>query len=124
MRPLILKIFNSPSLPLGSTAGYFMIMQRHEILGQYTGNCYDPVVIVHEVSQHRGFVLGNEAPGVMKRTSAFLKPDQLTIGLTHSDQIFGFRKWLKPGEPWESTWVFTRLFMTILMTLMPCSTAR
>lgn len=83
---------------------------RMKSLGQYTGNCYDPVVIVHEVSMHRGFVLGNEAPGVMKRTSAFLKPNQLAVGLTHPDQTFGFRKWLKPGEPWESTWVFTALY--------------
>lgn len=80
---------------------------RQKSLGQYTGNCYDPVVIVHEVNNHRGFVIGNEAPGVMKRTSVFLKPNQLTAGLTHPDQVFGFRKWLKPGEPWDSPWIFT-----------------
>ena len=83
---------------------------REKSLGQYTGNCYDPVVIVHEVNRHRGIVLGNEAPGVMKRTTAFLKPEQLTVGLTHADQTFGFRKWLKPGDRWESTWVFTGLY--------------
>ena len=83
---------------------------REKSLGQFIGNCYDPVVVVHEVNIHRGFVLGNEAPGVMKRTSAFLKPDQLTIGLTHPDQNFGFRKWLRPGDQWESTWVFTALY--------------
>ncbi len=83
---------------------------RQKSLGQYTGNCYDPVVVVHEVNLHRGLVLGNEAPGVMKRTSAFLKPNQVSVGLTHPDQTFGFRKWLKPGEPWESTWVFTALY--------------
>ena len=83
---------------------------REKSLGQYIGNCYDPVVIVHEVNNHRGFVLGNEAPGVMKRTTAFLKPNQVTAGLTHPDQNFGFRKWLKPGELWESTWVFTAVY--------------
>jgi alpha-galactosidase len=83
---------------------------RQKSLGQYIGNCYDPVVVVHEVNRHRGFVLGNEAPGVMKRTAAFLKPNQLTAGLTHPDQTFGFRKWLKPGEAWESTWVFTAVY--------------
>lgn len=83
---------------------------RQKSLGQYVGNCYDPVVVVHEVNNHRGFVLGNEAPGVMKRTAAFMKPNQLTVGLTHPDQNFGFRKWLKPGEPWESTWVFTAVY--------------
>jgi len=83
---------------------------RVKSLGQYTGNCYDPVVVVHEVNNHRGVVLGNEAPGVMKRTTAFLEQNQITAGLTHPDQNFAFRKWLKPGETWESTWVFTALY--------------
>ena len=83
---------------------------RQKSLGQFISNCYDPVVIVHEVNNHRGMVLGNEAPGVMKRTSAFQKPSQVTAGLTHSDQTFAFRKWLKPGEPWESTWIFTGIY--------------
>jgi len=83
---------------------------RQKSLGQFIGNWYDPVVVVHEIRLHRGIVLGNEAPGVMKRTAVFQKPDQLTAGLTHPDQNFGFRKWLKPGEPWESTWVFTGIY--------------
>ncbi len=83
---------------------------RQKSLGQFIGNWYDPVVVVHEVDHHRGIVLGNEAPGVMKRTGVFLKKDQLTAGLTHADQNFGFREWLKPGEPWESTWIFTGIY--------------
>jgi alpha-galactosidase len=83
---------------------------RQKSLGQFIGNWYDPVVVVHEIRRHRGFVLGNEAPGVMKRTAVFQKPDQLTVGLTHPDQNFGFRKWLRPGEPWESTWTFTGIY--------------
>jgi alpha-galactosidase len=83
---------------------------RQKSLGQFTGNWYDPVVVVHEIRQRRGFVLGNEAPGVMKRTAVFQKSDQLTIGLTHPDQNFEFRKWLRPGEAWESTWAFTGIY--------------
>jgi len=83
---------------------------RQKSLGQFIGNWYDPVVIVHEINRHRGMVLGNEAPGVMKRTTAFLKPDLLTAGLTHADQNFGFRKWIKPGETWKSTWVFSCIY--------------
>jgi alpha-galactosidase len=83
---------------------------RQKSLGQFIGNWYDPVVVVHEIRLRRGIVLGNEAPGVMKRTAVFQKPDQLTVGLTHPDQNFGFRKWLKPGESWESTWVFTAIY--------------
>jgi len=83
---------------------------RQKSLGQFIGNWYDPVVVIHEIRLHRGFVLGNEAPGVMKRTAAFQKPDQISVGLTHPDQNFGFRKWLKPDEPWESTWAFTGIY--------------
>ena len=83
---------------------------RQKSLGQFVGDWYDPVVVVHEVDRHRGIVLGNEAPGVMKRTTAFLKPNLLTTGLTHPDQNFGFRKWIKPGESWESTWVFSGIY--------------
>ncbi len=83
---------------------------RQKSLGQFISNWYDPVAIVHEITLHRGIILGNEAPGVMKRTTAFLKPDQLTTGLTHADQNFGFRKWLKPEEEWESPWVFTGIY--------------
>ena len=80
---------------------------RQKSLGQFTGEWYDPVSIVHDVNLAQGLVLGNEAPGVMKRTTAFLKPRLITTGLTHSDQNFGFRKWIGPGEKWESPWVFT-----------------
>jgi alpha-galactosidase len=83
---------------------------REKSLGQYVGNCYDPVVVIHEVNRHRGIAIGNEAPGVMKRTAVFQKHNQITAGLTHPDQTFGFRKWLRPGESWESTWVFTALY--------------
>ncbi len=80
---------------------------RQKGLGQFVGEWYDPVSVVHDVALGQGLVLGNEAPGVMKRTTAFLKPRLITTGLTHSDQNFAFRKWLEPGEKWESPWVFT-----------------
>ncbi len=83
---------------------------RQKSLSQFIGNAYDPVVVVHEANNRRGVVLGNEAPGVMKRTTAFLDHNLLTIGLTHKDQNFGFRQWIRPGSTWESTWVFTGIY--------------
>lgn len=80
---------------------------RQKTLGQFISNWYDPVVVIHQADRSRGIVLGNEAPGVLKRTTAFLKPELVTAGLTWPDQTFPFRKWLEPGEWWESTWVFT-----------------
>jgi alpha-galactosidase len=83
---------------------------RQKALGSYTGNWYDPLLLVHHVSQAWGFILGNETPGVMKRISAFARPDELAIGLTHKEQDFAFRRWLSPGETWESPWVFSGVY--------------
>ncbi len=79
---------------------------RQKALGQFISDWYDPVVIVHQANKSRGIVLGNETPGVLKRTTAFLEPKMLSIGLTYPDQTFPFRKWLEPAKWWESTWVF------------------
>jgi len=100
-------------LRFSSTETHCWVMRdyaRQKSLGQFIGEWYDPVEIVHDVNLHHGIVLGNEAPGVMKRTTAFLNPGLMTAGLTHADQNFGFRKWIKPGETWESTWVFTGIY--------------
>ncbi|MBK9391909.1 MAG: alpha-galactosidase [Bacteroidetes bacterium] len=83
---------------------------RQKALGPFVGECYDPVVVAHQFRNKRGLVLGNEAPGVMKRTSAFQKPQQFTTGLTHPEQNYGFRRWLSQNERWESPWVFTAIY--------------
>lgn len=83
---------------------------RQKALGPFVGECYDPVVVAHQFRNRRGIAFGNEAPGVMKRTTAFMKPRQFTAGLTHPDQNYGFRAWLKPSEKWESTWVFKAIY--------------
>jgi alpha-galactosidase len=83
---------------------------RQKSLGQFISTAYDPLVVVHQTNLHRGIALGNEAPGVMKRTTTFLEHNLLTIGLTHQDQNFAFREWIKSGETWESTWVFSAIY--------------
>ncbi|MFD2255244.1 glycoside hydrolase family 36 protein [Luteolibacter algae] len=83
---------------------------RQKHLGQFIGEWHDPVMVVHHHTSRRGIFVGNEAPGVMKRTSAFQQPSLITSGLTHIDQTFGFRQWIKPDENWESTWVFSGLY--------------
>jgi len=83
---------------------------RQKSLGQFVGNWYDPIVVVHETNKYRGIALGNEAPGVMKRTSAFIDHNLLTIGLTVPGQNYAFRQWIKPGETWESPWVFSAIY--------------
>lgn len=84
---------------------------RYKHLGSYTGTEQDPVVIVHEISDGRGLVLGNESPGVLKRTTVYeVNRQEITIGLTHPGQREPFRVWLEPGQEWESPWVFTGVY--------------
>ena len=85
---------------------------RYKHLGPYTGDWNDAVVTVHNVRERKGMVLGNEAPGVTKRTTTFLddRPGSVTIGLTWPDQDYPFRKWIEPGERWESPYAFIALY--------------
>lgn len=98
------------SMNTGTECWVLQNYARQKSLGLFEGNWYDPLVVVYDNRYNRGVVLGNEAPGVMKRTTAFLKPDELTIGLTMPQQNFCFRKWLKSKETWESPWAFTGLY--------------
>lgn len=79
---------------------------RNTHIGPFTGDWDDPAVIVHDQKTNRGLVLGNEAPGVLKRTSVNMDGKSLSIGLTHPKQEYVFRKWLRPNERWESTLSF------------------
>ncbi len=83
---------------------------RMKHLGMFTGTWDDPVVVVHDVSARRGLAVGNEAPGVMKRTAYNIRPDNLEAGLTHPGQDFPFRKWLRPGEVWQSPKTFIGVY--------------
>lgn len=83
---------------------------RFKHLGPYISDWDDPAVIVHDRSMNRGMVLGNEAPGVTKRTTSCLDGRNLTIGLTHLNQDYPVRVWLSPKESWESPWTFVALY--------------
>lgn len=83
---------------------------RHKWYGPFLGDWNDPLVVIHDLDNSKGMAIGNEADGVIKRTSAFLDGKSITVGLTHSDQDYGFRKWLRPGEEWTSPWVFSILY--------------
>lgn len=83
---------------------------RYKWLGAYEGNWDDPLLIIHDNAKCAGMAIGNEAVGVLKRTSAFLDGMSLTAGMTHPNQDFPFRRWLYPGEKWNSPGCFTALY--------------
>jgi alpha-galactosidase len=83
---------------------------RMKHLGTYIGNWDDPVVVLHNTTMRAGLALGNESPGVLKRTAFHTTDRNAEVGLTHTEQDFPFRKWLKSGEIWESPKTFIALY--------------
>jgi len=83
---------------------------RNKTMNGYSGNYYDPVVILHDNSQWRGIVLGNEAPGVLKKTTVNLDGKTLAVGMNHSNEEAPFCKYLAAGEKWESPASFVGLY--------------
>jgi alpha-galactosidase len=79
---------------------------RQKHLGTYIGNWDDPVVAVHSYSHNAGILLGNESPGVLKRTAYNTEYNNVEIGLTHKDENYPFRKYIKNAEQWTSPQVF------------------
>ncbi|NJN27858.1 MAG: alpha-galactosidase [Cyclobacteriaceae bacterium] len=83
---------------------------RQKHLGPYTGDWDDPLVVVHDIETSVGLALGNESPGVLKRTDVFTSGNQFDIGLSHDDDDYPFRKWIKPGESWTSPFTFVGVY--------------
>ncbi len=83
---------------------------RMKDIGTFVGNWDDPVVVIHNTTTRSGMAIGNEAPGVLKRTAFHTVDRDAVAGLTHPGQDFPFRKWLKPGESWESPKTFIVLY--------------
>lgn len=83
---------------------------RRRHIGPYERNMQDALVIVHNMDWASGIVIGNEATGVLKRTSAFWNANDICAGLTHKESRFPFTKWIKPNESFETPQVFTMVY--------------
>ncbi len=83
---------------------------RMKNIGVFEGTWDDPVVVLHDTDRRRGIAIGNESPGVLKRTAYHTRGNNIEAGLTHSDQDIAFRKWLRPGETWVSPKIFLCLY--------------
>lgn len=83
---------------------------RMKQIGRFTGTWDDPVVVLHDMAKRHGIAVGNESPGVLKRTAYHTAGDNIEAGLTHTGQNFPFRKWLKQGERWQSPKTFICLY--------------
>jgi len=83
---------------------------RRRHIGPYDGNKQDALIIIHDMNREQGMVLGNEATGVMKHTSAFYETQDICLGLTHKNSLFPFRKWIDKGQRFETPQVFTMVY--------------
>ncbi|MGV8090231.1 MAG: alpha-galactosidase, partial [Mangrovibacterium sp.] len=68
----------------------------------YKGTHHDAAILVYHTYAKEGFILGNEAPSVLKRTEVFTNKNQISIGMGKIDDHYPFKKWLEPGETFSS----------------------
>ena len=83
---------------------------RKKSIGPYLGTLQDSLTVVHNPDWESGIVLGNEAPGVLKGVSVWSRGRKITLGLTHKDEDFPFRKYLRAGENFTAPDVFTGVY--------------
>lgn len=83
---------------------------RRRSLGPYNGDMQDALVTIHNSDWQQGVVIGNEASGILKHTSAFWEDRTVCAGLTHRDGRYPFRKYLKTGESFVSPQIFTAVY--------------
>jgi alpha-galactosidase len=108
-KEIMLESFDVEKLILGF--GYIEAVAysnygRQKRLSTYLGNWDDPILAIHSYAKNAGAILGNEAPGVLKRIDYNTISNNTNIGLTHTDDIYPFRKYIKTGEKWASPRTF------------------
>jgi len=76
----------------------------------YHGDYYDPALLIYNEISQEGFILGNEAPAVLKKTDVYPSGEKITIGMKYPDEHFPFKKQVEPGEKFTSPGSFICLF--------------
>ena len=108
-KEIMLESFDIEKLKLGFSyieSVVYANYGRQKHLGTYIGNWDDPILAIHSYAANAGIILGNEAPGVLKRIDYNIVRDNAAIGLTHTNDIYPFRKYIKPGDSLISPQVF------------------
>lgn len=72
----------------------------------YKGNHHDAAILVYHTYEKEGFILGNEAPSVLKKTEIYQHNTQISIGMNEIGHHYPFKKWLAPGERFQSPKAF------------------
>ncbi|MHA4742056.1 alpha-galactosidase [Dyadobacter sp. MSC1_007] len=72
----------------------------------YVGDHHDAAVFLYHNYAKEGFILGNEAPSVLKRTEVYADHNRISIGMTKHDDHYPFKKWIEPGKTFSSPRTF------------------
>ncbi len=80
----------------GPSAQIYANYGRYKFKAPYVGGKDDPAILVK--GKKGTFILGNEAPGVMKYIGIYDNSNGISIGLNPSDHDYPFKKHLKPNE--------------------------
>jgi alpha-galactosidase len=76
----------------------------------FIGGVEDPAILVYNPIREEGFIVGNEAPGLMKRTEVFKYASKIAVMMNESDSEFPFKRYLDSGESYTSPKSFISLF--------------
>jgi alpha-galactosidase len=76
----------------------------------YAGDYYDPALLVYNEIAREGFILGNEAPAVLKKTNIYPSGEKITIGMKYLTEPYPFKKLVTPGKSFTSPGVFICFF--------------
>jgi alpha-galactosidase len=72
----------------------------------YHGDHHDAAVFVYNNYVKEGFILGNEAPSILKKTEVYADHNRISIGMTSLTDHYPFKKWIEPGEKFISPKTF------------------
>lgn len=72
----------------------------------YHGDHHDAAIFVYNNYAKEGFILGNEAPSVLKETEVYTDHHRISIGLTSLTDHYPFKKWIEPQEKFDSPRTF------------------
>jgi alpha-galactosidase len=76
----------------------------------YQGDYYDPALLVYNEDAKEGFILGNEAAAVLKKTNIYPTGEKITIGMKYLNEPYPFKFSLEPGNSFKSPGAFICLY--------------
>jgi len=101
---------------LNLNVGYLSHAEVYADYGQmihrvpFIGGVEDPAVLVYDSFREEGFIVGNEAPGIMKRIEVYHYTPRISIMSNPESEWFPFKKYLKSDETFVSPKGFIILY--------------